>query len=225
MELETRRKRLTREESRQQTRDRLLEAAHELFIQDGIENTPIERIAEHAGYSRGAFYSNFETKEDVLWALLDRETERVRIDLNRMVELGMPAADRMRALRDYVRQYSRDRSHCLFELDCDMFAIRHPQHRERMAAYLQRDREIAAGFIRGIFEELGVTGKDPDLIVGMFIAMAQGMTMQEITAPGSFSTNRVEAAVQLFFDAVFGPAIEGCEPDRTLESRPSSIPQ
>ncbi|MGH8975530.1 MAG: TetR family transcriptional regulator, partial [Acidimicrobiia bacterium] len=65
------RNRLTREESRAQTRARLLESAAALFAERGFHGTSVEDIAERAGFSRGAFYSNFEHKADLFLALLD----------------------------------------------------------------------------------------------------------------------------------------------------------
>ena len=64
-------KRLTREESRQLTRERLLHAAAELFSRQGFGATSIEDIAETAGYSKGAFYSNFSSKDELFLALFD----------------------------------------------------------------------------------------------------------------------------------------------------------
>jgi AcrR family transcriptional regulator len=66
----TRRKRLTREESKAQTRGDLLRAANRLFLRRGFHATSINDVAEAAGVTRGAVYSNFETKEDLFLALL-----------------------------------------------------------------------------------------------------------------------------------------------------------
>ena len=56
------RKRLTREESKEQTRLRLLDAAQTIFMKKGYVATSVEDIAEAAGYTRGAFYSNFHAR-------------------------------------------------------------------------------------------------------------------------------------------------------------------
>lgn len=58
---------------RQQTRERLMDAAYTLFAEDGIHATSIEAIAEAAGFTRGAFYSNFESKTELFFALAQRE--------------------------------------------------------------------------------------------------------------------------------------------------------
>jgi AcrR family transcriptional regulator len=70
------RKRLTREESRARTRERLLDAAAELFAERGVIGTSVEQIAERAGFTRGAFYGNFADKHDLVRELLQRRTEQ-----------------------------------------------------------------------------------------------------------------------------------------------------
>ncbi len=64
--------RLSREESQAATRERLIASATELFGRDGYAATSIERVAEAAGFSKGAFYSNFDSKEAILLVVLDR---------------------------------------------------------------------------------------------------------------------------------------------------------
>ncbi len=70
-------RRLTRQESHERTRMRLIEAAESLFIRKGFDDTSVDEISETAGYSRGAFYSNFEDKEGILEALIEREHNRL----------------------------------------------------------------------------------------------------------------------------------------------------
>src|SRR5437588_10391841 len=67
----TGRTRLTREEQRAVTRARLLASAAKVFAERGFYGASVEEIADRAGFTRGAFYSNFETKADLFLALLD----------------------------------------------------------------------------------------------------------------------------------------------------------
>lgn len=57
---------------REQTRARLLDAAHEVFSEVGMDAASVEAICERAGFTRGAFYSNFETKDELFLALVTR---------------------------------------------------------------------------------------------------------------------------------------------------------
>lgn len=61
------------------TRERLLDAAFAVFAEQGVHAPSVEEIAERAGFTRGAFYSNFTTKEELFIALMDRE-DAVRLE-------------------------------------------------------------------------------------------------------------------------------------------------
>ncbi len=58
---------------RHATRERLLDAAFEVFAEQGVHASTVEQIVERAGFTRGAFYSNFTTKEELFVALMERE--------------------------------------------------------------------------------------------------------------------------------------------------------
>jgi len=60
---------------REQTRARLLDAAHEVFAEVGMDAASVETICERAGFTRGAFYSNFESKEELFLALITQLAE------------------------------------------------------------------------------------------------------------------------------------------------------
>lgn len=90
---------------RRRTRERLMDAAFEVFAEAGVHAASVEAICERAGFSRGAFYSNFESKEELFFALSDREVETTlakATDLAReMLPLAPTAADD--AVADVVR--------------------------------------------------------------------------------------------------------------------------
>ena len=63
--------RITRKESHAQTRERLVETAHALFMSDGYNATSLDKVAAEAGFSKGAVYSNFATKHELGLAVID----------------------------------------------------------------------------------------------------------------------------------------------------------
>ena len=65
-------KRLTRDQAREQTRLRLVDAATLSIARKGLAATSVEDIVAQAGYTRGAFYSNFSNKSDLFFELLRR---------------------------------------------------------------------------------------------------------------------------------------------------------
>ena len=62
--------------TRDDTRDKLFEAAARVFEQDGIGGASIEAIAAEAGFTRGAFYSNFKSKDELIFAMLEDHVEQ-----------------------------------------------------------------------------------------------------------------------------------------------------
>ena len=92
------RKRLTRQESKEVTRTRLIEAAERVFVRRGFDEASVEEISESAGYSRGAFYSNFESKEQLFLAVIDSLRRRGLDD--RLPQLAEPGG-RMAVVREW----------------------------------------------------------------------------------------------------------------------------
>lgn len=156
-------RRTPRQEKRAQTRAALLDAAERLWAKHGIRGASLDEIAAQAGMTKGAVYSNFTGKTDLILALLDRYTQ---------LELGPPTSstlgdpDRPRADRcaDAGRHYARrlsaeeTRMKALLLMELWLFGMRdfsagwriadwYQSHREGLAAGLQDDagRTSAAG--------------------------------------------------------------------------------
>jgi AcrR family transcriptional regulator len=103
------RERLTHAQRREQTRERLLEAARKTFVKNGLAATSVADIADAAGYTRGAFYSNFDGKPELLLELVRRDHDSAQVDLRAVMdEGGTPAEVKARAIAYYSR-YFRDR--------------------------------------------------------------------------------------------------------------------
>lgn len=81
--------------SRENTRARLLTAASEVFAESGFDGASVEAICERAGFTRGAFYSNFASKEELFFELMrqvsDAKLERVSTRVRELESEGIPA--------------------------------------------------------------------------------------------------------------------------------------
>jgi AcrR family transcriptional regulator len=207
--MEEPRRRLTREESRTQTRERLIESAYQLFSTEGIEPASIDRIAEHAGYSRGAFYSNFQTKEDLLAAVVEREWKRSEAEFAALAAREDRTPEEIVAgLREYALASTSDYGQCMFYMELQMYGVRHPEARAIVSYLVQRDTRVAGTFLDKLFEKCGVTNHPPsELIVGGFIAMAQGLTMRQVVEPDALPPGMLRDALGLYFDSVITACI------------------
>ena len=88
---------MTREQSRANTRERLLASARRAFARNGFHGASVEEIASDAGFSTGALYSNFEGKEDLFLVLMEREIDEHARELADAVRLRPTVAERATA--------------------------------------------------------------------------------------------------------------------------------
>lgn len=124
--------------SRSATQARLLTAAMELFTARGIRDTTVEDICEHAGFTRGAFYSNFQTKDELFFALYRRETDAVVSRIGESIDDVVQVAASQRApievaigeiARLSIEFFARDSKWYLLCAEFEAQAMRQPDLR------------------------------------------------------------------------------------------------
>lgn len=171
---------------RAETRQRLIDAAYEVFAETGIRDAPVELICERAGYTRGAFYSNFASKELLFLAVFEAQTQE-RMDRLRMaVNAAMDAADMtgpdgvQRVLNEtagvFVRQLASDVTWHLLTVEFRAQALRQPElHAPAVAAEARFHRELA-DILVDVVHRLGMRlTADPRLVVITVMATYQAM--------------------------------------------------
>src|SRR5579863_10566019 len=132
------RKRLTRNESKKVTRTRLIEAAETLFIRKGFDDISVEDISEMAGYSRGAFYSNFDDKDQVFLAVIDRRRPKALDDIFQQVS---EPAERIAAVRDWFSNQWRLKDFIALRMEFSRRAMRDRSVRTHFAELLRQELE------------------------------------------------------------------------------------
>lgn len=137
--------------SRENTRARLLDAAAEVFAEVGLDAASVEAVCERAGFTRGAFYSNFASKDELFLALVERSSSE---KLDRV-------ADRVRSLD---RSAAPDPSSLVPEVVGVSLAGMEPRLVSELRAQAIRDERMAAAYlqlqdgiverVRGIIEDI-----------------------------------------------------------------------
>ena len=178
----TARKRLTREESRAQTRERLVETAQHLFVSNGYGGASIRDIADKAGYSQGAFYSNFSSKEDVLLELLRRHMEAEATQLfkvmgNEQKEPGQMLAE----LEAWASTLNHDADWCMLSIELQLHANRSRSFAAEYQKVWDRHRSEIGAVIGQLFRKLGRTPPAaPDELAAAFMALSHGLALQRV---------------------------------------------
>src|SRR3984885_7165723 len=145
--------------TRDDTCDKLFEAAARVFEEQGIGGASIEAIAAAAGFSRGAFYSNFKSKEELIIAMLEDHVEQsIRRSLDLLARHKNPA-DFIEALRtmDRSRQDPLGRSP-LLHMEMILFVARAEQRRPDLAKRLRARRQLIAEIVETTSRNSGKNG-------------------------------------------------------------------
>src|SRR5208283_131009 len=115
-----------------ETQARLLNAAEEVFVRDGYESAQLDEIAAAAGRSKGAVYTHFKSKEDLFLALFEHRT---RTYIARLVSSLAPCKNRKQRLqvfREFYVGLAQDKTWPILTLEFKLFALRHPESKERL---------------------------------------------------------------------------------------------
>jgi AcrR family transcriptional regulator len=131
-------KRLTREESRALTREKLLESAYIVMAREGYEAASIDRIAEEAGFSKGAYYSNFSSKEEIFLELLERHSLQDVSDITTLLENVHDPREIIDVIANWANSRSGDSSWGMLALDLFRRAKRDSTFGERHAHLFRR---------------------------------------------------------------------------------------
>lgn len=177
---------------RGRTRERLIDAAYEVFAERGIAAASIEQIAEAAGFTRGAFYSNFESKEQLFFALAAREKQArfARLELGFSVHLPRASISRSpEVITDLVREFigmqPADRQWFLMQSEFHLLAMRDP---EVGREYHEGERLVCVQLTERLLEVVAEVGLrftvEPDLATTVFM-QAYEAGMREFVLAGS----------------------------------------
>jgi len=156
--------RLTPERRRQLTRDALVAAAAEVFTAKGFHAASLDEIADAAGFTRGAIYSNFGSKEELLFAVYDRLDDLTLAGMADAMDergAGDPIGDATAAADVWARLLGRSRDIIALSLELRLYALRNPEARERLVKLEQQATNKLAAFIEDTFARQGLALRTP----------------------------------------------------------------
>src|SRR5580658_411950 len=186
------------------TRRALLDAAKRIFARDGFEAARIEDIAGATGHTRGAFYANFNSKEDLFFALFEQQAgERLR-DLRSVMERCPDSDARLRALRKFYVARASDRQWVMLALEFKLFAWRHPKLRARLARTHRRIREsLKLDTIAKLVPELMKGGRElREARRAALEAVLNGLVLEHAYDPETISQGQATAVLGRMFDVL-----------------------
>jgi AcrR family transcriptional regulator len=194
--------------TRVEVRDRILEAASKVFAAEGFAGATIDAIGQAAGFTKGAVYSNFESKDELFLALLDREFEQRGAQIATALEAGGDTAAAARELSrsalDAVRSHA---DYYVLFVEYWLRAVRDPQLRERLIA---RRRAATADQASHIFGPTATvpSGRRVTDVAQLVATVNLGIAMEEVLRPGSIEPDLLAQLITTLLESV---AVQGDE--------------
>jgi AcrR family transcriptional regulator len=194
--------RLTRTESQARTRADLIATARDLFVADGYAATSLERVAEEAGYSKGAVYSNFTSKKELCLEALTL----LRADKTGDLAAAMDGADSidegLRRFQGWAERTLGDFGWTILEFEFFALARHDPALREQQIAALRAVRQLAAAMLATMAEELSLELPVPaeDAASGL-LSLGIGLGIQRAVDPSIPAQLLTDALRMLFGQA------------------------
>jgi AcrR family transcriptional regulator len=177
--------RTTRAEQQQRTREEIVAAADQLFVEKGFHATSVDQIAQAAGYTKGAVYSNFDAKEDLFFAVYERRAEAGVREVERLVA-ETPDARAMvdRLARDTGHRRGRDDRWLATFFEFWAHVVRRPALRARFAELHARARRPGDEALARYAQECGIDlPASPAAISVAVQAMSVGLALERLVQP------------------------------------------
>ena len=197
---------LTPERRRAMTRQHLLDAAAIVFARNGFHGSTLDEVAATAGFSKGAVYSNFKSKDDLFLELFHDRVDRQFAVVSEALETDShDQAEQLPRIRQILGSDASpwDDSFVTLWLEFILYARRNPNAQKKLAASAQRARAQVQALIEHEYEVLGVAPNYPtaDLAeIGM--ALFNGLGIDRLVDPSAVTDQMLDTTLSFLFDAM-----------------------
>jgi AcrR family transcriptional regulator len=200
--------RMTREQSRANTRERLLAAARVAFARGGFHGASVDEIASEAGLSTGALYSNFDGKEDLFLVLMEREIDEHARELAEAVRERPSVSEKATGgARRWMSMIDREPDLLLLFMEFWAYGVRDPEVRPKVAARFAQMRDVLTSLIADAARELDLELAMPAEHLAVAIdAIADGIARQRLADPEAVPDELMGDVLSLLLSAATRPA-------------------
>jgi AcrR family transcriptional regulator len=194
------------------TKRKLLHAAFEIFARDGFEAARIDDVAAQAGYTRGAYYAHFQSKEDLFFAMLEHESRRYMERIRKGLDECITNEERIRTLREFYIKRVVDRQWSILMLEFKLYAIRHPKLRAKLAElHRSISRRVKLEGLAGMQSMI----PDNQTLRVVLQALLQGLVLENAYDPSSISQSEAKKVLRQVFDLLLTPELAKDRPPQS----------
>jgi AcrR family transcriptional regulator len=180
------------------TRNLLLSAAEQVFARVGYEKAQVEQIAEAAGFSKGALYAHFKSKEELFLALYETKTASSLAKLRHALDSAPTREEKIDAFRSFYINMSKEKDWALMILEVKLFIRRHPEVREKLRQIDERVADNMEGALTRLFGKSARAAGEA--LGGIFSALVLEADLE----PDFLPERKMRTMLGTIFDALLG---------------------
>ncbi len=204
---------LTPERRRELTRRHLLEAAAVVFARDGFHGARLDDVAALAGFTKGAVYSNFKSKDDLFLALLDDRVDQQFAVTAEILDLGPHDREsQFPQMRGLISVFFTEDAFAALYLEFVLYARRNPAAREKLIASARRERDLIESLITR--EQGNVNAAAPystRALAEFSRAVFNGLSLTRLIDPEAITDSTLDDTLDMLYEAM---GAESDTPDR-----------
>jgi AcrR family transcriptional regulator len=197
---------LTPERRREMTRTYLLEAAAEVFREHGFHGATLDEVARRAGFTKGAVYSNFKSKDDLFLAVMDDRIERQFAVAAAVLESGSHEEAEQRSRVEgllHSREFFWDDARGELFLEFVLYARRNPEAAEKLAASNRRARQRTIDLIDDEIAAGGTPARRPHEQVAMISqAIFEGLGVLRLIDPSAVTDETMNTVLGFLYETM-----------------------
>jgi len=189
----------------EETQSRILDAAEAVFSEQGFDKTQLEEVAARAGYTRGAIYAHYASKEDLFLALME---QRVLTRFNRVrqaIEAEPLVSRRPEIFRQWIAAQADDHTWGTLILEFKLYALRRPESREKLLhMYDLMTKASGKDFIELLFgadlDKAARAAAEVRLVI--LGALLSAVNLESLFRPKLMSRQHVQPVLDELFEAL-----------------------
>jgi AcrR family transcriptional regulator len=192
--------RLSRKEKQEHTRSCLMESAARVFARRGLQQASIDEVTGDAGFTKGAFYANFKSKEELFLAMLD---ERFAARIEQIERVWQSEGDlqaKARQAGEDFADYLSDEEWSRLFFEFAAYAARNEDFRQELVTRYRALRGRVADVYRRKKDEMGIEPAiPPEQVAAMIFAMVNGLALEKLLEPDVVADDAFATMLVAFF--------------------------
>lgn len=199
--------RLSREESRERTRELLRGAAAVSFARHGFEGASVDQISEEAGFSRGAFYSNFADKEAIFLDLLTRHLDQEIDGIKHVAAESRSLDELIGVLTASYRDLGQQPDWCLLSSEFQLYATRVGRADSEFSRVYEGYRDRLSILLEDAFRRFDLRGElSARQLASALIGLTQGLALERAASKMALPMEVTGMAIRALLSGALRPS-------------------